>query len=133
MPERPPQQELSVLRERAANLREMAAKAMPQSIAGQLLDVAADLERRAARWELLSHLANEARNGGGDNEDANKETLDGGTEMAPPEIDEREWIRHRISQLRDLVKCVTDDRAIAAIESLIADAERRLERLGRCK
>jgi hypothetical protein len=53
--------------------------------------------------------------------------------MAPREVDEREWIRHRISQLRDLVQFVTDDRAIGAIESLIADAERRLERLERCK
>jgi hypothetical protein len=106
---------------------------MPQSIAGQLLDVAAELERRATRSELLSHPDNEARNGGVDSENANEGTLEGGAEMAPREVDEREWIRHRISQLRDLVKFVTDDRAIAAIEGLITDAESRLERLERCK
>jgi hypothetical protein len=133
MPERPPPQELSLLRERAANLRELAAKAMPQSIAGQLLDVAAELERRATRSELLSHPDNEARNGCVDSEDANEGTLEGGAEMAPREVGEREWIRRRISQLRDLIKFVTDDRAIAAIESLIDDAESRLERLERSK
>jgi hypothetical protein len=36
---------------------------MPQSIARQLLDVAAELERRATRLELLSHPDNEARIG----------------------------------------------------------------------
>ncbi len=54
MAERPPEQEPSFLRERAAQLREMAAKAIPPSIAGQLLEVAADLDRRAAKLELAS-------------------------------------------------------------------------------
>jgi hypothetical protein len=132
MPERRPRQKLSVLRERAAALREMAAKAMPQSIASQLLDVAAELERRATRLDLLSHPNNKPRNASVEN----KETLDGGTEMAPPdshEVDERDWLRLRISQLRDLIKFVTDHRAVAAIEGLIADAESRLERLERSK
>lgn len=54
MPERPPDQEPAYLRERATKLREMAANAMPASIASQLLEVAADLEKRATRIELGS-------------------------------------------------------------------------------
>jgi hypothetical protein len=42
------------LRERAATLREIAETANPASIAGQLLEVAEELDRRAARSELLA-------------------------------------------------------------------------------
>jgi len=42
------------LRERAATLREIAEAANPASIASQLLEVAAGLDRRAARSELLA-------------------------------------------------------------------------------
>lgn len=45
------------------------------------------------------------------------------------EVDEKEWLRSRIGRLRDLLKFVTDDRAIATIESLVAEAEARLEEL----
>jgi hypothetical protein len=79
MPERPPQQEPAFLRERAASLRVMAAKAMPPSIAGQLLDVAAELDKRAARLEGLSRSDDEGRYGGADNQGADEGILD-----APP-------------------------------------------------
>ena len=49
--ERAPDLEVQYLRERAAVLRDLAQGAMPASIASQLLDVAADLEKRAARLE----------------------------------------------------------------------------------
>jgi len=52
--------------------------------------------------------------------------------MAPPysdEVHERDWIRDRIARLRDLLKFVADDRAVAAIEGLIAEAEVRLKKL----
>ena len=42
------------LRERAATLREIAETANPAGIAGQLLEVAEELDRRAARSELLA-------------------------------------------------------------------------------
>ena len=42
------------LRERAATLREIAEVANPASIASQLLEVAAGLDRRAAQSELLA-------------------------------------------------------------------------------
>ena len=51
MPERSPAREAQFLKERAARLREMAAGAMPRSVVGQLLEVAEDLEARAARLE----------------------------------------------------------------------------------
>ena len=51
MTERAPDLEVQYLRERAAVLRDLAQGAMPASIASQLLDVAADLEKRAARLE----------------------------------------------------------------------------------
>jgi hypothetical protein len=51
MTERPPEQEAQFLRERAASLRNLAQSAMPASIGSQLLEVAASLERRAARLE----------------------------------------------------------------------------------
>jgi hypothetical protein len=51
MAERSPGREAEYLRERSATLREMAATAMPRSIADKLLEVAADLEKRAARLE----------------------------------------------------------------------------------
>ena len=51
MTERAPELEAQYLRERAAALRDMAQSAVPASIASQLMDVAVDLERRAARLE----------------------------------------------------------------------------------
>jgi hypothetical protein len=42
------------LRARAARLREVAANAMPPSIAGPLLDMAAALEKRALQLDLSS-------------------------------------------------------------------------------
>jgi hypothetical protein len=56
--------------------------------------------------------------------------------MAPPysdEVHERDWIRDRIARLRDLLKFVADDRAVAAIEGLIAEAEVRLRKLETCR
>jgi len=55
-----PMQELAVeleaqnLRERATKLRELAQAAEPPSIASQLRDVAAGLDRRAAQLELAA-------------------------------------------------------------------------------
>ena len=49
MVDRPVDREPEFLRERAATLREIAAQ-MPPTIAGQLLDVAAQLEARAAKF-----------------------------------------------------------------------------------
>ena len=43
------------------------------------------------------------------------------------DIPEDQWIRHRIWRLRALRRLVTDDRAIRAINDLIAEAEERLE------
>jgi hypothetical protein len=51
MRERAPELEVQYLRERAAALRDLAQGAMPASIASQLLDVAANLEKRAVRLE----------------------------------------------------------------------------------
>jgi hypothetical protein len=56
--------------------------------------------------------------------------------MAPPyseEVHERDWICDRIARLRDLLKFVADDRAVAAIEDLIAEAEVRLKKLENCR
>jgi hypothetical protein len=49
MVDRPVEMELEFLRERAAKLREIAAQ-MPPHTASQLLDVAAQLEARAAKF-----------------------------------------------------------------------------------
>lgn len=51
MVEPSPEREAEYLRERAARLKALASSAMPASIQDQLLDVAADLERRAERLE----------------------------------------------------------------------------------
>jgi len=51
MPQRPRHQEPAFLRERATRLRAMAANAMPPSISGPLLELAAELEKRAERLE----------------------------------------------------------------------------------
>jgi hypothetical protein len=42
------------IRERAVKLREMAQAASPPSITSQLLEVAEELDRRAAQLELLA-------------------------------------------------------------------------------
>jgi hypothetical protein len=45
----------------------------------------------------------------------------------PTELpDEPDWIRHRIESLRGLRRLLDDDRALAAINALIAEAEERL-------
>ena len=51
MRDRSPDYETEFLKERAARLREIATNAPLASIASQLLDVAEDLEKRAARPE----------------------------------------------------------------------------------
>jgi hypothetical protein len=43
--------------------------------------------------------------------------------------DETVWLRDRVERLRGLLKFVTDDRAVGAIEQLIAEAEERLAAL----
>jgi hypothetical protein len=50
MAERSPDRETDFLRERAATLRAVAAE-MPPSVARQLLDIAVQLEMRAAKLE----------------------------------------------------------------------------------
>jgi hypothetical protein len=39
------------------------------------------------------------------------------------------WIRHRVESLRGLRRLLDDDRALAAINALIAEAEERLAAL----
>ena len=49
--------------------------------------------------------------------------------MLTGEGDEKAWIRHRIAQLREVLKLVNDQRAQEALESLIAEARERLAML----
>jgi hypothetical protein len=51
MGESPQNREADFLRERAETLRKMAAVAMPASISAQLLEIAAQLDIRAANLE----------------------------------------------------------------------------------
>jgi hypothetical protein len=44
----------------------------------------------------------------------------------PTELDEIEWLRHRIKQLRRLGEMTVDDLARQAIRELIEEAERRI-------
>jgi hypothetical protein len=44
-------------------------------------------------------------------------------------LDEPDWLRHRIEQLRKLRQFVSDGRALDAIDELIAEAAERLQRI----
>lgn len=49
----------------------------------------------------------------------------------PATYDELKWIRHRLNHLQRLRRQVDDRKALVALTELIAEAERRLEFLGR--
>ncbi len=46
--------------------------------------------------------------------------------------DEANWLRTRIERYRQLLKTVTDERAVKAIRQLIAETEARLEQIVPC-
>jgi Ser/Thr protein kinase RdoA (MazF antagonist) len=61
--------------------------------------------------------------------DAQSASLRAATTEVPSRLDEPDWLRHRVEQLRKLRQFVSDGRARAAIDELIAEAEERLERI----
>jgi hypothetical protein len=51
------------------------------------------------------------------------------SEPRPSELDEPDWLRHRIARLESLLPQVEDKQASTAIRELIAEAKERLARL----
>jgi len=52
-----------------------------------------------------------------------------GSVIGDPQLNEADWIRHRIGRLRTLLPLVSDERALKAIRELIAEASARLDQL----
>ena len=47
----------------------------------------------------------------------------------PVNVEEPDWLRHRVRRLQSLRPMVSDERALAAIDGLIAEARERLRQI----